>query len=179
MLSIIILTHNSEKFITACLESVFIQKPRDIEVIVVDNGSRDNTLACIKPYAKDVQLIQNKHNFGPCCARNQAIAKAKGDWMLALDCDVVLEIDFINNIKQKIKTLNPQTGMLQPKILTPNKKNIYSCGIYLSWARRFFDIGHGRKNNKGFSKPKHIFGPCAAAALYRKSMLEQVKDKNG
>ncbi|MFH1760769.1 MAG: glycosyltransferase family 2 protein [bacterium] len=179
MISIIILTHNSAQFITPCLESIIKQKDNDVEIIIVDNTSQDNTLECIKAYDKYVQLIQNKDNLGPCRGRNQAIAKAQGDWILTLDCDVVLEHDFIYNLKQSIQSLSSQTGMVQPKILAPDKKTIYSCGIYLSWARRFFDIGHGQKNNGGFSRSKYIFGACAAAALYRKSMLDQIKEKTG
>lgn len=179
MISVIILTHNSGKFIKACLDSIITQKSEELEIIVVDNASQDNTVQYIKTYDKDVRLIKNKDNLGPCRARNQAIEQARGDWVLALDCDVVLDHDFIYKAKQRIQSLSAKTGMIQPKILAPDKKTIYSCGIYLSWARRFFDVGHGHKNNGGFSESKYIFGACAAAALYRKSMLEDVKEKNG
>ncbi len=178
MISIVILTHDSADFIPACLDSLLRQKG-EAEIIVVDNGSRDDTRRHLRSYAKDIFLIANPDNLGPCRGRNQGISAAKGEWVLTLDCDVLLEDGFIAALEQKIRELGPRTGMVQPKILTPDKKRIYSCGVYLSWGRRFFDIGQGEENRGNFSRPEFVFGACAAAALYRRSMLEEIKESTG
>ena len=179
MLSIIILTFNSIKFIGPCLDSIFNQDCQDVEVIVVDNGSRDGTVDLVKKEYPQVILIENRQNLGACKARNQGIEVSCGEWVLTLDCDAILENNFLSKIINIIKDLPPRIGILQPKILTTDKKTIYSCGIYLSWLRRFFDIGKGKRDSIQFSEPKYIFGACSAAAFYKREMLEDIKEDTG
>ena len=177
MISVIVITFNSEKFIGACLGSVFNQNYPDFEVIVVDNGSSDGTLELVKKYPKIV-LIENKENFGACRGRNQGIEASSGDWVLTLDCDVVLEKDFLAKAVNVIDSLSSNTEMLQPKILNLDEKTIYSCGIHLSWMRRFYDIGRGRGSGE-FSEVKSIFSACSACAFYKREMLRKLKEKTG
>jgi len=178
-LSVIILTYNSIKFIKSCLNSVFIQDYQDFEAIVVDNGSIDHTLSLIREDYPIVRLIENKMNFGAAKARNQGIEAAKGDWVLTLDSDVVLEKGFLEGMIKFAKASEESVGMFQPKIMQVDKKKIYSCGIYLSKSRRFYDIGSGRFDNGKFDKTGYIFGPCSAAALYKRQMLEEIKENTG
>ena len=179
-LSIVIVTFNSQNFIKSCLSSIFTQGERDFEVIVVDNGSIDNTVNFIKEKYPEVRLIENKRNLGACKARNQAIEMAGGPWILTLDCDVVLKKNFLQQIHKYIEKLPSKIGALQPKILMPDKKTVYSCGIHLSrLLRRFHDIGQGKRDSRKFDKPKYIFGLCCAAALYNRKMLRELKEPAG
>ena len=179
MLSIIILTFNSKEFIKSCLDSVFAQDYRDFEVIVIDNGSRDDSTSFIKNNYPQVILIENKENLGACKARNQAIDIARGKWILTLDCDIILEKDFFKKVISFVEKSTESVGMFQPKILNMDKKTIYSCGIFLSKLRRFYDIGKGRADNGRFNNPKFVFGACSAAAVYNRRMLEEIKEDSG
>lgn len=178
-LSIVVLTFNSYKFIGSCLDSVFAQDYPHFEVIIIDNGSEDGTINLIKNNFPYVFLIENKTNLGACIGRNQGIKIAKGEWILALDCDVVLEKTFLTKITNFINGLEINIGILQPKILSEDKKTIYSCGIYLSKLRRFYDIGKGKLDRLKYGNSKYIFGACSAAALYRRQMLEDIKEDTG
>jgi len=179
-ISVVIITHNSEKFIRPCLDSVFKQRCGGLEAILVDNGSKDRTIAIIKDsFPGGITLIENTVNLGAAEARNQGIKLAKGEWVLALDCDIILEESFFSNIIKIVDGLLSEVGMLQPKILNLNKKTIYSCGIHLAWSRRFYDIGSQKYDRGQFNRPKEIFGPCSAAALYRRKMLEELKEDTG
>ena len=209
MFSIIILTHNSREFVRPCLDSVFGQEGyKDFEVVVVDNASGDGTLELIKEYPK-LSLIKNQKNLGACEGRNQGIEASRGDWILTLDCDVILEKDFLLKAAEEIRKAPLDIGIGQPKIFTPlekiplsmgqlnpvrneianeasfltgfncDKKMIYSCGLHLSWTRRFFDIGKNRKDCLKFNKPGYVFGACSAAAFYKRKMLEELKEKSG
>jgi len=178
-ISIIIPTLNSIGFIKSCLDSVFDQDYQDFEVIIVDNGSKDNTVSFIRENYPQVILIENKENLGACKAKNQGIEVSRGKWVLALDCDVILEKDFLNKIVRFIEESESSTGMFQPKILKDDKKTIYSCGIYLSKLMRFYDIGKGKISNGQFNIPKYIFGACSAATLYRKKALLSIQEKTG
>lgn len=180
MLSIIVVTFDSAKFIKPCLDSIFDQGYEDLEVIVVDNGSKDKTVEFIKINYPTARLITNKNNLGACRAKNQGIEIASGEWILTLDCDVVLGDGFIGEIMEFANNSRDSIGMIQPKILTQGKKEIYSCGIRLCWLNRFHDIGKGlAADTSSFNVVFPVFGACCAAALYRRKMLEEVRDSHG
>lgn len=178
MLSIVILTCNSQRFLRECLDSVFVQGPGKFEVIVVDNGSTDGTREILRQNKSRIRLIENEKNFGTSKARNQGIECAAGNWVLCLDSDVVLEKNFVKNFFAAEKELSPRGGMLQPNVLSRDGRTIYSQGIHLSSLRRFFDRNRGKLRDFSEGK-KAILGACSAAAFYRRSMLEDIRETTG
>lgn len=178
-ISIIIPTYNSIKFIKPCLESISSQDYKDFEVIVIDNGSKDGTIDFMRENYPQIRLIENKENLGSCKARNQGITISKGRWILTLDCDVILERDFLKKIMCFVKGSEESMGVFQPKILNTDRRTLYSCGVYLSWLRRFYDIGKGQIDNGQFNTSEYIFGACSACALYKREMLEDIKEQTG
>lgn len=179
IISIVIITFNSKGFIKSCLDSILVQDYKDFETIIVDNGSKDGTIGLIKENYSGVILIENKQNLGACKARNQGIQVAQGSWILTLDCDIILEKSFLKEILSFMKESKEAIGIFQPKVLKEDRKTIYSCGIYLSKIMRFYDIGRGKIDNGQFNNVKYIFGGCSAAALYKRDMLEQIKEDTG
>jgi len=86
--SVIIPSYNCDSYICTAIESVLQQTYKDYEIIVVDDGSRDNTKKKIKPYL-DKGLIQYifQRNGGISCARNKGVVSAKGEYIFCLDAD--------------------------------------------------------------------------------------------
>ncbi|MFH2136958.1 MAG: glycosyltransferase family 2 protein [Candidatus Omnitrophota bacterium] len=171
--SVIIVTWNAEKFIKDCLESVFSQSVRGIEIIVVDNGSSDGTLRILKGYLPRLQLIENKENKGFCEANNQGFNKAAGHYIMTLNSDIALDKDYIKHLIDSLR-LRKEVGMVQGKFLRMDKTTIDSLGLSLSPAIRLYNIAEGRPDGPQFKKEKEIFGPCAAAALYKRELVEDV-----
>lgn len=96
VVSVVIPAFNAENFIAAALESACIQTLREIEIIVVDDVSRDRTAEIVTGIAaRDarVRLIRQQHNGGPSVARNTGIAAASGTWIALLDADDAYEPD--------------------------------------------------------------------------------------
>ena len=86
-ISVIIPLYNGSLLITRCLDSVFKQKGKfDLEVIVIDDGSTDNSIEIVKKYPQNITLI-NQENSGPAVARNKGIELAKGKYLAFLDAD--------------------------------------------------------------------------------------------
>ena len=83
MISIIIPTYNAAKFMPDLLESLFKQAVEDMEVIIVDDCSKDNTVETVKNYP--VRVIQMEKNGGPAKARNRGVEEAAGDIIFFLD----------------------------------------------------------------------------------------------
>lgn len=178
-ISIVIVAYNAKYLIKNCLDSIFTQIYNAFEVIIIDNGSKDDTVGFIKENYTGIKLIENKENLGAARARNQGISIAQGKWILTLDCDIILEKDFLTKIIRFVKETEGSVGIFQPKILNMDKKTIYSCGIYSSRLRRFYDVGKGRFDYGQFNTSKYIFGACSAAALYNRRMLEDIKENTG
>jgi len=99
LLSIVIVSFNVEELLAKCLES--IEKYSEgitKEVFVVDNDSSDNTVLRIKKDFPKVTLIANKKNLGFSKANNQALKKAKGDYLLVLNPDTELRADTLSEM---------------------------------------------------------------------------------
>ncbi|MFH1777233.1 MAG: glycosyltransferase family 2 protein [Candidatus Omnitrophota bacterium] len=172
-ISIVIVTLNTERFIKKCLESIYCQSYREFEVIVVDNGSRDETVRIIISDFPQVRLIRNKENIGFCRANNLGIKTAIGEAILTLNSDIVLEKDFLENLIKTYQNAKKDIGMFATRILNWNGKTIDSTGLILTRARRFYDRGYGKAIE--YKDNSEIIGPCAAAALYKREMLEDIK----
>jgi GT2 family glycosyltransferase len=173
-ISIILVTHNSSGQIADCLDSIIAQEFKDCELIVVDNASQDNTKQILRNNNLDITLIENLKNYGYSKALNQGIARAIGKFILCLNDDIKLSNNFLKNIHKAIEN---QKGVaaVQPKVFKADGKVIDTTGIFLSFLRRFYDVGAGRFDGAEFSRPKSVFGACDAAALYRKEALETIR----
>ena len=88
-ISVIIPVYNAEKYLRECLDSVIEQTLQEIEIICVDDGSTDNSLAILKEYTqKDERLkIIEQANRGAGAARNLGMAVALGEYLAFLDAD--------------------------------------------------------------------------------------------
>ena len=93
MISIIVPVYNSEKYLDACLSSIISQSYKDIEIIIVDDGSSDGSpLICDAWAERDqrVRVIHKKDNEGLGFARNTGMDAAKGDYYMFVDSDDLL-----------------------------------------------------------------------------------------
>lgn len=103
MISIVIPLYNKEKSITATLESVLAQSYTDYELIIVDDGSTDNSLNVVKEFVGQIDnrwiddrlTIIFKKNGGVCSARNRGILEAKGEYVALLDGDDIWDRDYL------------------------------------------------------------------------------------
>src|SRR5215831_6380211 len=87
-ISVVIPARNADLFITETLESVFAQTFRDLEVVVVDDGSTDQTAAKVGGFGYAVRLLQGRGE-GAAKARNSGVAASRGEWIAFLDADDV------------------------------------------------------------------------------------------
>jgi glycosyltransferase involved in cell wall biosynthesis len=105
MISIVIPTYNASRFMPGLLESIFNQAVNDMEVIIVDDCSTDNTVEIVKKYP--VRVIQMEANAGPAVARNRGVKEAAGDIIFFLDSDVLVLDDTIKEVEDYFKN-NPE-----------------------------------------------------------------------
>ena len=128
----------------------------------------------VKSRYPNVIFIENKENHGYSYALNQGIKKATGRYIVCLNDDIVLKDRVLQKMIDSAEG-HSTIGAVQPKVLRTDAETIDTTGISLSFLRRFHDIGHGRKDSEIFSRPREIFGACAAAVLYKTAALESIK----
>jgi glycosyltransferase involved in cell wall biosynthesis len=97
MISIVIPTYNASKFMPGLLDSIFKNKVDDMEVIIVDDCSRDDTVDIAKRYP--VRVIEMEKNGGPARARNKGVEAAEGDIIFFLDSDVLVMDGTISEVE--------------------------------------------------------------------------------
>ncbi len=131
MISTIILTWNSEKYIKKCIESVIesaVFAQEKIEILIFDNGSKDQTPVIIKDLIKIhpfIQLTRFEQNRGTTYPRNLGIKNSEGDYILILDSDVELEKDTIKELLRVFKD-RKNVGIVCPKLILENGELQYS-----------------------------------------------------
>ncbi|MEK6875337.1 MAG: glycosyltransferase [Nanoarchaeota archaeon] len=146
--SFIIPAHNEEKVIGSSLESIKKQESKkNYEIIVINDGSKDKTLEIVKKY-KDVRLINFKDGHSAAFARNRGAEKAKGEYLIFLDADQILENGFLDKLNM---------------VVGERKFNVAAFRIHSASPKSIFQRGwHAyRKYNK-----------CAAIIIKRKLFNE-------
>ena len=100
--SIIVPVYNVEKYLQRCIESILTQTETDLELLLIDDGSKDKSgLICDEYAQKDERVnVIHKENGGVSSARNLGIEKANGEWMCFIDADDYVRLDFLSNIQQ-------------------------------------------------------------------------------
>ena len=98
--------YNAGKFLSESIESVINQSYDDWELIVVDDGSKDDSLKIAKEYESDKVKVIAQSNSGACVARNRGISEARGEYIKFLDADDILDKDCLKNQIEQIASLN-------------------------------------------------------------------------
>jgi GT2 family glycosyltransferase len=178
--SVTIVTYNSGRFIKRCLESVLAQRYANKEIIVIDNASTDGTVDILEQFEDRCQILYNDENIGFAAAQNQAIRVSAGDWVLTLNPDVLLLPNFIQALVDSGQ-FDSQVGSVCGKLLTirasfdlPDKPLVDSTGIYFTPMLRHLDRGSQEVDNGHYLQHEYVFGATAAAALYRRRMIEDI-----
>ena len=179
MVSVLITTYNSGKFLSNCLDSVFRQTYQPLEVVIVDNASDDNTRTILQKM-EGIRIIYNARNLGFAAAQNQAARAAAGQWLLSLNPDVILSPNFISQLVAKGE-LDANVGTVCGKLLRwdPNREQpltniIDSTGIYFRPDLRHLDRGADQPDSGQYERDEYVVGATGAAALYRRAMLDDI-----
>lgn len=153
-LSVIVVNYNVKYFLEVCVHSVLrAAKGIAMEVIVVDNNSTDDSCAMIRAKFPEIVLIENKDNKGFSKANNQAVAIAKGEYVLFLNPDTVMPEDFFAKTLAYMDA-HPEAGALGPRLI--DGKGQFAPDSKKSFPSLSVAIFKTTGINKVFSKSPYI-----------------------
>jgi len=177
---------DSAKYIIPALESILAQDYENLEVVVFDNNSSDNTLEIIRENFAGIKIIESRKNVGFAKGHNAILAESKGDFYACLNVDMVFDSNFISELAKSLEE-KPVYGAAGGKIkfwdfkvyaagsASQGKTNfIDTVGLKILKSHRFEDMGQGEMDYGQFDKSREIFGVSGAAVLYRRKSLEDV-----
>jgi len=149
LVSVIVLNYNAGELLLNCIDSLKRSEYRNLEIIVVDNISSDNSQIKCKQKFPEIKLIQNNENTGYCGGNNTGIKEAKGEFIVILNPDTIVKSNWL---KELILAHNEfGNGLYQPKILSLNEEDvIQSTGNML----HVFGFGFARDKGKKITDKK-------------------------
>jgi len=173
MISVIVLNRNGKEYLKECLESLKIQTYKDFEVIFVDNGSTDDSIEYVKNNFPEVKILALGKNVGFAKGNNEGIKISQGEYIVLLNNDTKVDRFWLEELYKAISK-NPSIGFCASKIIFYNdQEKIDSAGDGYSLCGAPFKRGHFEHKNKHNNK-EEVFGACAAAAIYRRTMLNDI-----
>ncbi len=175
LVSVIVVNWNGAAYLPECLDSIAEQSYPNIEIIVVDNGSTDDSVAFVKAaYGGRVHLIENPTNLGFAGGNNVGIRAAKGAYVALLNNDAVAVAGWVEALVTAAAA-DSRIGMCASKVYVRGMEGVLdSAGLLLS--RDGIGRGRGRleRDRDEFSRDEEALIPSGCAALYRRAMLEEI-----
>jgi glycosyltransferase involved in cell wall biosynthesis len=168
-ISVIVPIYNSEKYLIKCLESIVNQSYKNLEIILVNDGSTDSSRTIIEAYtAKDNRIVAiHKENGGIGSAYRVALGKVSGDFISFVDSDDFIDLNMYEELSKIIIEKNPD--IIHFGYVFINNKNEI---IYKNKTFDEFIKGNDNIFTKHFTSIKD---PSLACRLFRKSLFSQVK----
>lgn len=173
IVSVVIISFNRQEKLRYCLDSVFTQDYRNIEVIVIDNGSTPGTLEMLREYGGKLLLVENKANLGAGVARNQGIKASKGKYILFLDDDVLLlDKDIVSRAVELLES-NRQIGELGAIQYADKEKKMVSLTEAIIGYDGWTDMERSSQRITEISFNRKMIIPTCFA-MVRRDVLETV-----
>lgn len=176
-ITIVIPNYNGIKYLEECLISLDSEAQYDecpeFTVLVVDNGSTDGSVKLLEERWPVVQKILLPENTGFCHAVNVGIKEAETPYVILLNNDTKVKPGFINGLYQAIQRKDSIFSVSARMLMWDKPELIDDAGdryCVLGWA---YSRGKG-KPASAFDKPVEVFSSCGGAAIYRKSVFEEI-----
>ena len=167
--SIIIVTWNAGEHLSRCLSMLSQQTRKDFEVIVVDNGSTDDSLALLSSWdGAPLSVKRLQANSGFAAANNIGAHLARGEWIILLNADAYPEPDWLETLVNAAEK-NPDYSAFSSRQIQFHAPHLLDGAgdIYHSSGLAWRNAYHLPADKNGLEQ-KEIFSPCAAAAMYRR-----------
>lgn len=171
--TVVIPNYNGMKYLRICLDALRRQTLKEFEILMVDNGSADESVAYVSANYPEVELICLPENTGFCGAVNAGIRKTRTPYVILLNNDTEVFPDFCEELLRGIKRRKKAFSAAGKLIQYHDKTRIDDAGNYycaLGWA---YARGKDQPVER-YEKAEKVFSACAGAAIYRMDVLKKI-----
>ncbi len=170
--TVIIPNLNGKSYLRACLDSLRRQSRKDFSVILIDNGSRDDSVAFVRSQYPEIELCCFEKNEGFCRAVNAGIQLAATPYVILLNNDTVCGETFVEEMVAAIEGSGVFSCAAKLVRMDDPDKMDSAGDLYcaLGWA---YAIGKDRPA-QDYDKKRRIFSACGAAAIYRREVFDEI-----
>jgi GT2 family glycosyltransferase len=176
MIDIIIPNYNGAALLPSCLESLRAQSRRDFVVSVVDDCSSDGSLALLAAHYPEVRVVALPRNRGFAAAVNAGIAATERPFVVLLNSDTEAHPRWLAELVGALER-HPQYAFAASKLLLFDRRDhLHSAGDYYRPNGEPGSRGVWERDRGQYDALGEVFGPCAAAAVYRRTALEQLAE---
>jgi GT2 family glycosyltransferase len=178
LVSVVIVNYNGKEYVNRCIEAVFKSNYANIEIIVVDNGSKDGSIEILNKYKRknnNLRLILLDKNYGPSYARNRGVSEAKGDYLAFLDNDTIPDPNWLIPLIDVLLE-DVTVGACQCKLLLFGEpKKFDYAGDFLSQVGFLVQKVEGGEIDKGqIDENFEILSAKSAGMVIRKDVFKQI-----
>ncbi|WP_295916122.1 glycosyltransferase [Anaerovibrio lipolyticus] len=176
LLSIIVPVYNVEKYLDRCLASLLEQEYKDIEIILVDDGSEDSSGKLCDSYAEKYEFIKVIHqaNGGLGAARNTGVKAAEGDYIAFVDSDDWVKLDMFSKLMQEAQS-HPDVDMIKCGYCETDGKGYEKEILFLGSARQYLT----EKDNLFKYYGQGALWVIAWNTIYRSDLAKRVEFPSG
>lgn len=173
-LTVAIASYRGRHLLEVILPSLAVQRFRDFEVVVVDDGSGDDTAAWLGQHWPEVVVHALPENVGVTRALNVCLQKGRRELVGLFNNDLELDPECLGELVAALDE-HPEAGWAGGKQMNfHDRRVIDGAGDTFSWRSAGHRRGHGEIDHGQYDEPCAIFGACGGAAVYRRSVLELV-----
>jgi len=181
-LAIVILNWNGRKYLEQFLPSVLATSYSNCEVVVVDNGSTDDSVQFLQKNYASVRLVGFPLNYGFAKGYNEALKQVQADYYVLLNTDVEVSTHWLQPMVELLET-DKTIAACQPKILSYGNKKLFDyAGAAGGWIDKFgYPFARGRifdvceEDHGQYNDPSWIFWASGAAMVIRSNIFREVK----
>lgn len=174
LVSIIMPTYNGLGHLEKCLPSLFKSKYKNFELILIDNNSVDESISYVEKKFPKVKLIKNSKNDGYAQGNNLGWKYVKGDYVLFLSNDTIVDENFITEMI-KILENRPELGGVQSKVfLMDDHSRLDSVGSFFTSTGFLYHYGANKKDALKYNKEIFVYSAKGVCMLFRKKVIQNV-----
>ena len=178
----IVVNWNGRRWLPGTLATLHAQTGVSFDIVIVDNGSTDDSVNYIRASAPEVILVRSEVNTGFAGGMNLGLAHSTGEYVLALNPDVDLDPAYLSTLLGEMEVrpdVAAASGVLLRSPGSDGKPVVDSLGHRMLAGYWPENVGHGRQMSWPQRAPWEVFGVCAAAGLYWRRALEDVRLPSG
>lgn len=169
---IVVLNWNGRRWLDGCLGALAGERSDAVEVVLVDNGSTDDSIALVRERFPWVRVLALGRNVGFAQGNNEGAAGATAEYLVFLNNDTVVAPGWLAALTAPAEA-DPGVGLVTSRVLFMDDETIDSAGDGYLRAGGAYKINHGRPSSSAAASGE-VFGACGAALLVRRTLFERL-----